>query len=126
MRQRLELKRISMYFYINVCEWLKKRHIWPTFLFLLRKRKKKILPYIRASHLVCIGETMQLTPVCQWRFLESGECKKGCLFFLLSLCLCVGKCLDGREKTRMKVRKEKANLESEQTEKKNPSTAISR
>lgn len=27
-----------------------------------------MLPYIRASHLVCIEETMQSTPVCQWKF----------------------------------------------------------
>lgn len=31
-------------------------------------KKKKMLPYISASHLVCIGGTVQLTPVCQWRF----------------------------------------------------------
>ena len=79
-----------------------------------------MLPYISASHLVCIGETMQSTPVCQWSFFgESlpGECKK-LSFFFLSVLVFAGKCLDGGEKTGAGVRKEKANLESKQEKKK--------
>lgn len=80
-------------------------------------KKKKTLPYISASHLVCIGETMQLTPVCQWRFWRvtaSRMRERLNFFFFLSSSVLVfaGKCLDGRGKTGVRVRKEKANLES--------------
>lgn len=67
-------------------------------------KKKKMLPYISASHLVCIGGTMQLTPVCQWRFwrinaLRMQE-KRRFYFFFISLCWY----LDGMGKTRMGAR----------------------
>lgn len=52
-----------MYFYIARCARPKT-----TFLAYIRlPLKTKVLPYFTASHLVCIGENMQSTPVCQWR-----------------------------------------------------------
>lgn len=77
-----------------------------------------MLPYISASHLVCIDETMQLTPVCQWRFWRVTACTMQerllvvFFFFFDSPLVFASKCLDGREKSRMRVTKEKANLES--------------
>lgn len=120
MRESLELR--NEFIFVSLCAHSQKT----TFLAYIRlplkeKKKNKTLPYISASHLVCIGETMQSTPVCQWSFFgESllGECKKGwrvSLSLLLSLTLSLsvlvfaGKCLDGRGKSRARVRKEKAS-----------------
>lgn len=111
------------FIFISLCVWMTKGTTFLAYICLPLK-KKKMLPYISASHLVCIGETMQSTPVCQWRFLESHclENARKVVFFSLSLAVCVlvfaGKCLDGRRKTGARVRKKKANVESKQEKKK--------
>lgn len=63
----------------------KRLHFWPTFVFLWRK---KMLPYISASHLVCIGETMQSTSECQWRFwrVTAWRMQERLSFFFFFLC----------------------------------------
>ena len=64
------------------------------------EEEKNTLPYISASHLVCIGETMQSTPVCQWRLWRVTDWRTlERFFFFLSVLVFAGKCVDGRGTT---------------------------
>lgn len=94
----------------------KRLHFWHTSVFL--RRKKKMLPYIRASHLVCIEETMQSTPVCQWKFwrVTAWRMQERLSFFSLSVPVFASKSLNGwhesekREKQILKARKKKKKV----------------
>lgn len=79
---------------------------------------KAMLPYIRAPHLVCIEETMQSTPVCQWKSwrVTAWRMQERLSLFSVFVPVAAGKSLDGwdesEEREKQNQARQKNNLDS--------------